>query len=446
MFDNEYIYISQKVRLMPNKSQINVLTDFFNKARFIHNLAVTYYNKKLEETGEMLKAPILQSLYLKNKPQYEFLKDVSPTLQNKIFANLSIAIGKRMTNKEANKFLFFKKKKTILYESFYLGKSEFSLVEKPNKKHHYIYFKGLGSSIKIQDKLRFKEAIPLFVTFKKELNKYYASITYKVKKDDYLSSLKYKIENNEKAIGIDLGINQFITTSCGLTIGAERPLLKSEKRLKMLYRRLDKKEHPRFKGDTTKKSNNYLKLSFKIAKLHNRIKKIRNDHLNKVSSVLVRNFAAICMEDLSVKELQKSKSFAKNEQDIAFYNLQTKIAYKSKLANHKFILANKYFASSKLCVKCGHIKEDLTLFNRVYRCPNCGFEIDRDFNAACNLFKYMKKIIGWGTSKFKPFELDKLVKDCDKNNLNYYFQSLGNNQPEIKKDALLTQKLNHASI
>ena len=46
--------------------------------------------------------------------------------------------------------------------------------------------------------------------------------------------------------------------------------------------------------------------------------------------------------------------------------------------------------SSKTCSCCGYIKKDLKLKDRVYICPNCGLEIDRDLNASLNLMNYSK--------------------------------------------------------
>ena len=203
--------------------------------------------------------------------------------------------------------------------------------------------------------------------------------------------------------------------------------------------------HPRFKGDPTLKSNNYIKQTFKIASLHKRIKETRNDYLNKVASFLSRNFSAICMENLDIKEMQQKKAIAKAENDLAFFELEKKIKFKSDLFKHAFVLADRYYPSSKRCVKCGSIKEELSLKDRVYRCPSCGFEIDRDFNAACNLFKYMKKQIGWGTSKFTPIELDKLVNDCIKNKIVYYFQAIGNGQYNDNKPLSHGLKVNSLS-
>ena len=427
MVNDELIYISQKVRLNLNKSQEKVLLENFGRSRFIYNFSVAYFNKTLEESGVILKSSDLKNEFLKSKKDFRFLDNTPISLENKVFDNLNRAIIKVNENSESH-FLRFKSVKTITKESFYLSGKEIKISEKPYKKRSYIYFSGLSTPIKIFDKLRFKGERVLFVTFKKEVNKYYASLTYVLNRSSYLSTLNYKVEDNQKAIGIDLGITNFLTTSSGLNIEATRPLQKMENRLKKMYRSLDRKVHPRFKGDPTLKSNNYIKQTFKIASLHKRIKETRNDYLNKVASFLTRNFSAICMENLDIKEMQQKKGIAKAENDLAFFELKKKIKFKSDLFKHTFVLADRFYPSSKRCVKCGSIKEDLSLKDRIYRCPNCGFEIDRDFNAACNLFKYMKKKIGWGTSKFTPIELDKLVNDCIKNKIIYYFQAIGNIQ------------------
>ena len=62
--------------------------------------------------------------------------------------------------------------------------------------------------------------------------------------------------------------------------------------------------------------------------------------------------------------------------------------YKCERVGITFIQADRYFPSSKLCSRCGAVKKDLTLKDRVYFCKECGFIIDRDYNAAINLMKY----------------------------------------------------------
>ncbi|MBR4195331.1 MAG: transposase, partial [Synergistaceae bacterium] len=48
-------------------------------------------------------------------------------------------------------------------------------------------------------------------------------------------------------------------------------------------------------------------------------------------------------------------------------------------------IVDRFYASSKTCSRCGHIKKDLKLSDRVYECTECGLVIDRDCNAALNL-------------------------------------------------------------
>ena len=51
----------------------------------------------------------------------------------------------------------------------------------------------------------------------------------------------------------------------------------------------------------------------------------------------------------------------------------------------ELVVIDRFYPSSKTCSKCGWKKEDLTLSDRVFKCENCGIEIDRDLNAAINI-------------------------------------------------------------
>ena len=71
---------------------------------------------------------------------------------------------------------------------------------------------------------------------------------------------------------------------------------------------------------------------------------------------------------------------------------------------------DRFYASSKTCSKCGALKKDLTLRDRVYECPECGLTLDRDLNAAINLRQQIKNL-GEAISKLKPVELTALLSD-----------------------------------
>lgn len=52
------------------------------------------------------------------------------------------------------------------------------------------------------------------------------------------------------------------------------------------------------------------------------------------------------------------------------------------------MIADRFYPSSKICHVCGHVKKDLKLSDRLYRCDCCGNVIDRDVNASINLANY----------------------------------------------------------
>ena len=70
--------------------------------------------------------------------------------------------------------------------------------------------------------------------------------------------------------------------------------------------------------------------------------------------------------------------------DNGFGMLRSMLGYKLEEQGKKLVKADKFFPSSKKCSVCGHIKEDLALSDRVYRC-SCGNCMDRDVNAAVNI-------------------------------------------------------------
>ena len=94
------------------------------------------------------------------------------------------------------------------------------------------------------------------------------------------------------------------------------------------------------------------------------------------------------MEDLNVQGMMSNKHLAKALQEQCLYEFRRQIEYKAEWSNVKVIVADRYYPSSKTCIKCGFIKKDLKLNERVYNCPECGNVIDRDLQAAKNLKKY----------------------------------------------------------
>jgi Putative transposase DNA-binding domain. len=88
----------------------------------------------------------------------------------------------------------------------------------------------------------------------------------------------------------------------------------------------------------------------------------------------------------------KNKKLSKSIQEQLFYEFKKQMEYKCAWNNIKFILADRFYPSSKTCSNCGNIKSKLSLSERTFRCDECGYEIDRDLNASINLKNYGKSI------------------------------------------------------
>ena len=92
----------------------------------------------------------------------------------------------------------------------------------------------------------------------------------------------------------------------------------------------------------------------------------------------------ITIEDLNVSGMMKNRHLSKTVASQKFYEFRTKLKSKCDDNGIELRVADRWYPSSKRCHRCGCIKKDLKLSDRIYRC-GCGYIEDRDFNAALNL-------------------------------------------------------------
>jgi putative transposase len=81
----------------------------------------------------------------------------------------------------------------------------------------------------------------------------------------------------------------------------------------------------------------------------------------------------------------KNRRLSRVIADVGFYEFRRQLQYKCEWYGSELVVAPRFYPSSKRCSACGNIKKDLTLSDRVYVCTECGLEMNRDLNAACNL-------------------------------------------------------------
>ena len=95
------------------------------------------------------------------------------------------------------------------------------------------------------------------------------------------------------------------------------------------------------------------------------------------------------MEDLNVQGMMKNRHLSKAVQEQCFYEFIRQMEYKCAWNGIELVKADRFYPSSKTCSGCGCIKTDLKLSDRTYHCSDCGLVIDRDYNAAINLSRYV---------------------------------------------------------
>ena len=198
---------------------------------------------------------------------------------------------------------------------------------------------------------------------------YYASITY----DDV--STKYP--EPKGPIGVDIGISNIAALSDGTVFPNDHIYARKEKAFRKAHEQFSRSQH-----DPKRQS----KLRTKLNHLYERMVNHRRNNIEKISSYIVKNHDTIVMEDLSVKQLRsvsRNRVMTKSYNDASPGILRRRIQDKAGSAGREIILVDPR-GTSQICSCCGNIvKKDLSV--RVHVCPECGYNADRDVNAARNI-------------------------------------------------------------
>ena len=128
------------------------------------------------------------------------------------------------------------------------------------------------------------------------------------------------------------------------------------------------------------------------------MKRQREDFAHKVSSNLVNNNSFIAFEDLNTRNMVKNHHLAKSISDASWGMPVQYTTYRAESAGKVVVLVDPR-NTSKTCSRCDWVKDDLKFSDRIFHCNDCGLYIDRDLNAAINIYKRGKKKIGRGPSR-----------------------------------------------
>jgi len=206
-----------------------------------------------------------------------------------------------------------------------------------------------------------------------------------------------KLGTTNKAVGLDLNIDNYLADSEGEKVEHPHTLLRLEEKLAREQRRLSRMK---------KGSKNRLKQIYKVARIHERITDRRRDFLHKLSHYYVDNYDIIAVEDLAVKEMMESSYNAKNTVDSSWSTFIQMLSYKAEGAGRTLAKVDPKNTTQN-CSRCGN-RVYKQIWVREHRCPSCGLVMDRDHNAAINILNKALKEVGSVRPELTPVEMGPL--------------------------------------
>ena len=384
-------YKTYTFRAYPNKTQANLIYLTFLMCRLMFNALLR----------------IVLNNYMKYNSEVEICLKNGKTFDEIKFSN-SHKLPKISTLKKAHDD--YKKVDSLAIcaeysnlvrgmEMFYRGHSKLPRFKGRNDKHSYttsqvnnnirifknkvrlpkVGFVKVRGMREIPDYFKIKRAI----VFEDKKGKFYISVVFEYdEKDDKINNKDLHSNKEIKAVGLDFKIGDIFVSS-------DNFIPKYNYNYFILLDKIPKSQ----KNVNRKKkfSKNYWKAINKLRSSHRKVVNIRQDMLNKLSTLLAKKYDFAIIEDLSIKEIVYKLGRGKNAYNTSFNKFVKKLLYKF---NGKVISINKWFPSSKKCSNCGKKKRHLKLSQRVYRCAFCSHIVDRDLNAAINIRKEGMRLLG----------------------------------------------------
>lgn len=374
---------SYKIRLYPTKEQEAKMWQHIGACRYIWNWMLAK-QEELHEAGEKhLSGFSMMGLLkpLKNDGEHEWLYEASNASLQTVCRDLDDAY-KRFFKKQGG-FPKFKSRKR--------SKSNYPI------RCNALYFTDDGrANIEKIGKIKYKTDFDLPIGRGcKFTNPRISNVNGK-----WMLSFGMECENqaptlNDDAMGIDVGIKETMVVAYGDKSVVFHNINKSKKvrgikrRMRHLQRSISRKYETNKQGNAFVKTNNIARSEDKLRRMHERLTDIRMNYIHQCTHELVSLLPKrVVMEDLNVAGMMKNKHLAKAIQEQNFAEIIRQMQYKCEWLSIPFVQVGRFYPSSKTCSHCGCIHKGLKLKDRTFVCPECGFTIDRDYNAALNLMRY----------------------------------------------------------
>lgn len=389
-----------KYRLYPTKVQENQLEIMFKAKRFVWNHFLDLNMKRFENKDKVLSYNQMSALLTQLKSDYVWLYECEKSVLQNTLKSLSATYLE---------FLAGSMKYTVqtLAKAKRLGRelTFYHLEKHPKFKSYKDYYQSCkmnftNNNIEVKDKAATYTAsgkyrkqycgikLPKVKQVKIAYSRLYQGriVNVTISRDTdgkfYISLCCTDVEHEKVGqsgvnVGIDLGSKDLYTTSDGIAKENPKYYRKYEKKMIREQRKLSRR---------LKNGKNRYKQRVKLNRWHKRIANSREDFYHKATTMLIKRYDIICIEDLQSKNMMKNHNLAKSIGDASWFEFCRQIGYKTTWNDKLVVRVDKFFPSSQLCSCCGYRNIDIKdLKVRNWVCPECRVEHDRDINAAKNI-------------------------------------------------------------
>ena len=182
-------------------------------------------------------------------------------------------------------------------------------------------------------------------------------------------------ERTGKIVGYDFGLKKFLTASDGKDLESPLFFTSNAKILAEKHKILSRR---------TKDSHRWESARKELARAYKHTANQRRDFHFKTALAICREYTLIALEDLNIKGM--TKRWGRKILDLGFYNFVQILRHEAIKTGARVLQVGRSYPSSQICSVCGNKNPEVRNFKlRLWTCPQCGAEHDKDRNAAKNI-------------------------------------------------------------
>jgi len=371
------MYKMFQYRLFPTKKQVHKLNETLNECRWLYNHFLEQRKTTYEQEGQSLSCYNQIDTLGLLKQERPILKQVySQVLQNvAVRVDLAFkAFFRRCKAGEKPGYPRFRGRDR--YDSFTFPQSGFSIVSVPRTASHddRLTLSKIGS-VKMVSHRPLKGKVKTCTIRRSSTGKWYVSFSVECE--------PLRLPETPTQVGIDVGLKTFATLSNEEEIGNPRFFRKEEKALA----RVQRKHSKLAKGTPQRRKHRKV-----VARVHERIALRRDNFTHQESRQIIDRFGVICVEDLPVNRMTHNHCLAKSIADASWSAFFGQLSNKAEEAGRQFVKVNPA-STSQTCSQCGH-RQKMPLDIRIFACPCCHVQLDRDLNASLNILRLGLQSLG----------------------------------------------------